>query len=41
MKKVYRTILICMMIILSAFVLAACGKRMQEKDDYREFNRSF
>lgn len=27
MKKVYRTILICMMIILSAFVLAACGKK--------------
>ena len=27
MKKVYRTILICMMIVLSAFVLAACGKK--------------
>ena len=27
MKKVYRTIIICMMIILSAFVLAACGKK--------------
>lgn len=27
MKKVYRTILICMMIILSAFVLVACGKK--------------
>ncbi len=27
MKKVYRTILIGMMIILSAFVLAACGKK--------------
>lgn len=27
MKKVYRTILICMMIILLAFVLAACGKK--------------
>ena len=27
MKKVHRTILICMMIILSAFVLAACGKK--------------
>lgn len=27
MKKVYRAILICMMIILSAFVLAACGKK--------------
>lgn len=27
MKKIYRTILICMMIILSAFVLAACGKK--------------
>ena len=27
MKKCYRTILICMMIILSAFVLAACGKK--------------
>ena len=27
MKKVYRTILICMMIILSTFVLAACGKK--------------
>ena len=27
MKKVYRTILIWMMIILSAFVLAACGKK--------------
>ena len=27
MKKVYRTILICMMISLSAFVLAACGKK--------------
>ncbi len=27
MKEVYRTILICMMIILSAFVLAACGKK--------------
>ena len=27
MKKVYRTVLICMMIILSAFVLAACGKK--------------
>ncbi len=27
MKKVYRTILICTMIILSAFVLAACGKK--------------
>ena len=27
MKNVYRTILICMMIILSAFVLAACGKK--------------
>ena len=27
MKKVYRTILICMMIIPSAFVLAACGKK--------------
>ena len=31
MKKVYRTILICMMIILSAFVLAACGKKDAEK----------
>lgn len=27
MKKVYRTLLVCMMIILSAFVLAACGKK--------------
>lgn len=27
MKKVYRTILVCMMIILSAFILAACGKK--------------
>ncbi len=31
MKKVYRTILICMMIILSAFVLAACGKKYAGK----------
>lgn len=31
MKKVYRTILICMMIILSAFVLVACGKKDAEK----------
>ena len=42
MKKVYRTLLVYMMIILSVFVLAACGKKdAGKKDDHREFNRSF
>ncbi len=36
MKKIYRNILICLMLILSVFVFASCGKKDAEKEKTTE-----